>query len=110
MKTSKMHNLVDFILLIFPLVLIIVSVFRTGQLDLMEIETQFAWSRSLDFGLFDYINANMLNNQTSPILLLSVDLMIYYLYWRFFDLVYSLLGFFIDVIKNLAKKWGGIND
>lgn len=105
-----MHNLVDFILLIFPLALIIVSVFRTGQLDLMEIENQFAWSRALDFGLFDYINANMLNNQTSPVLLLSVDLMIYYLYWRFFDLVYSLLGFFIDIIKKLAEKWGGLDD
>lgn len=110
MKTSKMHNLIDFILMIFPLLLIALSIYRTGELNFNSIESYFSWARTLDFGLFDYINSNMLGDISSPVLFLMVDLMIYYLYWRLFDLVYCLLGFFIDIIKNLAKKWGGLND
>ena len=110
MKTSKMHNLIDFILMVFPLLLIALAIYRTGELNFNTIESYFSWSRTLDFGLFDYINSYMLGDINSPVLFLMVDLMIYYLYWRLFDLVYALLGFFIDVIKNLAKKWGGLSD
>lgn len=107
---KKMHRIIDFILLIFPLLLIALSIYRSGILDFQNIESYFAYNRSLDFGLFDYVNTNMLGSQNSPVLLLTIDLMIYYLYWRLFDLIYSCLGFFIDIIKKLVKKWGGLDD
>lgn len=110
MKTKRMHNLIDFLLMIFPLLLLALACFRTGNADITGVESMFSVFRSLDFGLFDMINANMLGNTSNPVLLLMVDLMIYYLYWRFFDLVYCLFGFFIDIIKKLASKWGGVDN
>lgn len=110
MKTKKMHNLIDFLLMIFPLLLLALACFRTGNADITGVESLFSVFRSLDFGLFDYINTHMLGNTTNPIVLLMVDFMIYYLYWRLFDLIYCLLGFFIDILKKLAEKWGGLDD
>lgn len=110
MTKKKMHRLIDFILLMFPLFLLMLACYRTGNADITGVESLFSVFRSLDFGLFDYINANMLGNTNNVIVLLMVDLMIYYLYWRLFDLVYCLFSFFIDILKTLSDKWGGLSD
>lgn len=109
--TKKMHRFIDLCFVLFPFALIFVNVFRNGDLNFTTIESEFAIFRQMDFGLFDYFISNAFPNLTpNAILLLTADVMIYFLYWRLFDLMYCLLGFFVDILKLLADKWGGIDD
>ena len=104
---KKIHNLIDLLFLLLPFILICLSVNRLGAFDMSIIESGFADFRNFDFGLSDYLLTNFFNNSDNVYLLFTFDLMIYFFIWRLLDLVYSILGFFIDIFNNLVRKFGG---
>lgn len=107
----KLHLISDFIIVMLPFIFFCLNFFRNGDFNLATFENDFlSGFRNFDFGLSNYIITNIFNGACPVLLLFLIDLMIYLLWATFFELVYKLLRFFIEIIEKLAQKWGGLDD
>lgn len=97
-EKKKTHRLIDFLFLMLPLCLIVLSCFRTGNYNLSDIENTFSIFRQFDFGLSSYIIHNCFNDSTNVLLLLIFDLSLYHLYFMIINFAIGLFGYVFEII------------
>lgn len=105
MKETRKSNLYIYLIMcLLPLLLMLLSCYRTGNYDLISIENTFSVFRTLDFGLSDYIIENALNGTDNVIVLLVFDLCLYKLYFDIIAFAIELFGFIINLAKLIFNK------
>ena len=101
MKKSKIYKLIRGLIIVLPLLLIILQCFRMGTYSFTEIEQQFSFYRTIDFGLSEMIIQNCFNGSSNTLLLLTFDFGLYYIFTRFVLFACDLFGMIILLGERL---------